>query len=137
MELTHYFQPGEIAPGEGAWVFLMRSPISPDVSIAEQITQFYSNAYMASCNDELAQMYGFDSKNDLVGAPVSTFMPASNSILELLETMIKSNYKLSGAISKEHAKDGRPIFFRNNMEAIFKDGLLIGGKGTQILVEKP
>jgi hypothetical protein len=50
--------------------------------------------------------------------------------------MIKSNYKLYGAISKEHAKDGRPIFFRNNMEAIFKDGLLIGGKGTQILVEK-
>lgn len=137
MELTHYFQPGEIAPGEGAWVFLMRLPISPDVSIPEQITQFYSNAYMAICNDELAHMYGFDSKNDLVGAPVTTFMPSSNSILELLERMIKSNYKLSDAISKEHDKDGRPIFFRNNMEAIFEDGMLIGGKGTQILIEKP
>lgn len=137
MELTHYFQPGEIAPGEGAWVFLMREPISPDVSIPEQITQFYSNAHMAICNNELAVMYGFDNKNDLIGAPVSTFMPASNSILELLETMIKSNYKLYGAVSKEHDKDGRPIFFRNNMEAIFKDGVLIGGKGTQILIEKP
>jgi hypothetical protein len=137
MELTHFFKPGEIAPGEGAWVFLLKSPLPANLSPAEQITLFYETAYMAVCNDELAIMYGFERAADLIGAPVSTFMPPSNSILELLETMIKSGYQLENAMSKEHDREGKPIYFMNKMYGIMSDDTIIGGKGTQYLIEKP
>lgn len=137
MELTHFFGPDEIAPGEGAWVFLLRKPISIQNSPAEQINHFYTDAYMAACNETLAHMYGFENCNEIIGAPLITFMPATHAIMDLLDQLITSGYKLNNALSKEQDKDGRPIFFLNKMECLFKDGLLIGGKGTQIQIEKP
>ena len=137
MQLTHYFKPGEILPDEGAWVFLLKAPISPTLSPAELISTFYETGYMAACNEALAKMYGFENVDELLGLPVSAFMPPSNSILELLEAMIKNGFKLQNAISKEQDRVGKPIYFLNKMEALFENGLIIGGKGTQIPVEKP
>lgn len=137
MQLTHFFKPGEIQPDEGAWVFLLKAPLSPDLSPAELISTFYETAYMAVCNHALAKMYGFENTEEMLGLPVSAFMPPSNSILELLEATTKNGFKLENAVSKENDRVGKPVYFLNKMEALFENGLIIGGKGTQIPVEKP
>lgn len=137
MHITHYFKPGEILPGEGAWVFLLKTPVSPDLSPAELINAFYETGYLAAYNDAFADMYGFEQPDELMGLQLSVFMPPSNNIFELLETMIKNGFKLENGISKEQDHVGKPIYFQNKMEALFDNGLIIGGKGTQIPVEKP
>jgi len=117
---------------EGIWRFEVDPPMAIAHSEAEQIQYFYQHAYLAECNEVVAQMYGVSSPDDLLGAKLDDFLVASDPRnLEYLKAFIRSDYRLTDSESYEFDQNGNPKVFLNNLIGIIEDGKLIRAWGTQ------
>ena len=117
---------------EAIWRFELEEPIPTHLPVDEQIDRFYRDGFLAECNDVMAQMYGFYSSVELVGARLGDLLPRSDpDNLAYLRTMIGNGYRSTDRESREVDKDGQPKHFLNNLSGIVEDGLLKRAWGTQ------
>jgi PAS domain S-box-containing protein len=117
---------------EAIWRFELAEPISIDLSADEQINLCYEHGYLAECNDAMAQMYGFESAEEIVGARVADLLKRDDpQNEEYLRAFIQSGYRLAEAESSETDKEGNPKYFLNNLVGIIEDGKLLRAWGTQ------
>ncbi|WP_017716068.1 PAS domain S-box protein [Kamptonema formosum] len=122
---------------EGIWRFELEVPISTESPEDEQIQQCYQYAYLAECNSAMAQMYGFSSVGEIVGARVGDLLPSSDRHnLEYLRNFIRSSYRLVDAESHEFDREGNPKYFLNNLLGIVENGFLVRAWGTQRDISK-
>ncbi|MFH7026504.1 MAG: PAS domain S-box protein [Heteroscytonema crispum UTEX LB 1556] len=117
---------------EGIWCFELAEPISPNSPEDEQIQHFYRYAYLAECNNVMAQMYGFSCAEELIGAKLEDFnLPSDPHNIEYLRSFIRSGYRLIDGESHEVDKDGNSKYFLNNLVGIVENGVLVRAWGTQ------
>jgi PAS domain S-box-containing protein len=117
---------------EGVWRFELEEPVSITLSADDQIERFYAHAYLAECNDAVANMYGFSKAAELIGARLADMLPRSDpQNLEYLRAFVESGYRLTDAESHEVDRDGRPRYFLNNLIGIVANGHLIRAWGSQ------
>ncbi|MEW5861257.1 MAG: PAS domain S-box protein, partial [Cyanobacteriota bacterium] len=117
---------------EGIWRFELEQPISIELAEDEQIQHFYQYGYLAECNRVMAQMYGFDSVEEIIGVRLENFLiPSEPHNIEYLRTFIQSGYRLSDAESYEVDKEGNSKYFLNNLVGIVENGFLVRAWGTQ------
>ena len=117
---------------EAIWRFELEEPIPVNLSPDEQINLCYEHGYLAECNDAMAQMYGFKSAEEIVGARVSDLLRRDDpQNEEYLRAFITSGYRLSEAESSETDKEGNSKHFLNNLVGIIEDGKLLRAWGTQ------
>ena len=113
-----------------------RLEIDPPVPVVlpedEQIDWVYRHARIAECNDAMARMYGYKDARDLVGTSLSDLHevqdPANRS---QIASFIRAGYRLADSETREHAKDGKPRVFLNNVVGFIEDGHLVRVWGTQ------
>ncbi len=113
-----------------------RLEIDPPVPVSlpedEQIDRIYAGARIAECNDAMARMYGYREARELVGTLLAQLHnvgdPANR---EQIRTFIRAGYRLADSETREHAKDGRPRVFLNNVVGFTEDGQLVRVWGTQ------
>lgn len=117
---------------EGIWRIELPEPVPVDLPPDKQIDRFYALGELAECNDAMAQMYGFSSAADLIGARLADLLPRSDPRnLQFLEAFIRSGYRLMDAESHELGRDGESRFFLNNMIGIVSEGRLTRAWGSQ------
>ena len=117
---------------EGVWRIELPEPVPVALPVAEQIERFYARAELAECNNAMAQMYGFQSAADLVGARLGDLMPQSDpKNLEFLQAFIANGYRLTDAESHERDRDGDERYFLNNLIGIVDDGRVVRAWGSQ------
>ncbi|HEY0370660.1 MAG TPA: PAS domain S-box protein, partial [Thermoanaerobaculia bacterium] len=117
---------------EGIWRFEVEEPVPVDLPPNEQVELFYRYAYLAECNDVLANMYGLSSAGDLVGARLGDMLVRDDPAnLEYLCSFIESGYRLIGAESHEIDRDGNEKFFVNNLIGAVENGRVLRAWGTQ------
>lgn len=119
---------------EGIWRVEYSKPIHIDDPLAEQAKIIFECGYVAECNDILAQMYGYEAKEDIVGLPTYTFYGSKESFAQqqtAVLTYIKNNYRVSGSESHERNRLGERVYFNFNAAGIVKDGFLIATWGIQ------
>ena len=124
---------------EAIWRFEIEEPVPVNLSTEEQFEKAYARAVLAECNDSLARMYGYDSAAEIVGSPLSAFLPRDDPAnIEYLRTFIKSGYRLENAESHEIDRRGSPKFFLNNLIGVVEDGHLrrIWGTKRDITAQK-
>ncbi|MBW4663708.1 MAG: CHASE domain-containing protein [Chroococcus sp. CMT-3BRIN-NPC107] len=118
---------------EGIWRFEIARPIAIDTPEDEQIRNFYQHGYLAECNDVMAQMYGFTSAAEIVGASLADLLVESEpQNIEYLRSFIRSGYKLNAAESFEVDAEGKPKYFLNNLVGIVENGVLVRAWGSQL-----
>lgn len=118
---------------EGIWRFDSDPPIPITLPEEKQIALFYEGAYIAECNDAMAQMYGFSRASDFVGTKLRNMLvPDDPQNLEVVRSFIRSGYRLINAETREFDKDGDVKIFTNNLVGIIEDGALRGAWGTQL-----
>ena len=83
---------------EGIWRFEVEKPISVALNVSEQIDLFFEYAYLAECNDAMAQMYGLSSADELIGARLNQFFPRDKNTEDYLTLFITSGYKVQDAL---------------------------------------
>jgi two-component system cell cycle sensor histidine kinase/response regulator CckA len=107
-------------------------PVPVTLSEDEQIDRLYTGARIAECNDAMARMYGYREARELVGTSLADLHnvgdPANR---EQIRTFIRTGYRLSDSETREHAKDGKPRVFLNNVVGFIEDGKLVRVWGTQ------
>jgi PAS domain S-box-containing protein len=116
---------------EGIWRFELRKPLPIHVPKEEQIDYFFKHAYLAECNDAMAQMYGYERSQDLDNFNLSHFFKRDADSEAYFNHFIASDYRVQNTESKEIDRHGETRWFSNNLIGIVENGLLYRAWGTQ------
>ncbi len=117
---------------EAVWRFEIDVPVSIDRPVDEQIEHFYKYAYLAECNDVMAQMYGLTNAEEIVGMRMQELLPPSDpQNIAYLTSFIESGYRLIDAESQEQDQEGKTKCFLNNLIGIVEEGHISRAWGTQ------
>jgi PAS domain S-box-containing protein len=116
---------------EGIWRFELNTPLRVDVPGKQQIDHFFQHAYLAECNDAMAQMYGYQSSAELKNLQLANFFPSDADTEAYFINFIESGYRVQNTESKEVDRSGQTRYFSNNLIGIIENGLLLRAWGTQ------
>ncbi len=119
---------------EAIWRFEFDGIRELDTSLPEdeQIDLIYRHAYLAECNDTMAQMYGYDNAREITGTRFADLAPPSEPAnADFLRSFIRAGYRLANAESVEVDRAGNLKYFLNNLTGITRGGNLIRAWGTQ------
>jgi PAS domain S-box-containing protein len=117
---------------EAIWRFELEQPFPPTLPEDEQIEMLYQSAYLAECNDAMAQMYGYDKADEIVGARLGQLLVKSDPHnIAFLRAFRQAGYRLADAESREVDRYGNAKYFLNNLAGIQENGLFVRGWGTQ------
>ena len=109
-------------------------PVDVTLSIESQIDLIYENAYMAECNQAMADMYRIHSPQAFIGVRlVDAHRGKDNPINRAtFRKLIENGYKSTNDETLEYTADGKPLWFSNNTIGIVENGRLVRLWGTSI-----
>jgi PAS domain S-box-containing protein len=117
---------------EGIWRFELDEKIPVNLSTEEQVERLLHDGFLAECNDAMAQMYGLQRAEDLVGSRISELLDMTDAAnVEYLGTFIESGYNLTDAESHEKDIAGNDKFFLNSLVGSIENRNLVRVWGTQ------
>jgi PAS domain S-box-containing protein len=117
---------------EGIWRFELEVPIDTSLPIDDQVNLMYKHGYLAECNDALAQMYGRDRADDLVGLRLGDFGVVSQPATPVsLRKLIASNYRLRNVRTEKTSVDGARRYFSSSLIGIVVNHMLLRVWGVQ------
>jgi PAS domain S-box-containing protein len=117
---------------EAIWRFETAEPLSVDLPEEQLISEFLTKSYLAECNDQMAKLYGFEEASDVVGSPITRFIPADDvDTRNYLKGFVQAGFKVVNLETNETDKDGNRKVFLNNLLAIVQNRKLVRVWGTQ------
>lgn len=117
---------------EGIWRVEATEPIPVDLPVEEQVQRILQVGYLAECNRAFARMYGAESPEALIGAPIANLLvPSDPQNVEMLRAFVANNYRLEGTVSHERAADGSERYFLNSFFGVVENGALVRAWGIQ------
>jgi PAS domain S-box-containing protein len=117
---------------EAIWRFELERPIPVNLAEDEQIEMLFKNAYLAECNDAMAQMYGYETADQIVGARIGDLLVRSDPRnIDQLRAFRRSGFNLMDLESHEVDRDGNTKYFLNNLTGILENGAVVRAWGTQ------
>jgi PAS domain S-box-containing protein len=116
---------------EAIWRFEMEQPVATDAPEDDQIEQFYQQAYLAECNNAMAQMHGFHFADEITGARLGDLLPRNDDNIAYLRSFVRSGYRLTDAESYEAYKEGETRCFLNNLVGLVEGNTIRRAWGTQ------
>lgn len=117
---------------EGIWRFELEKKIPVSLPTEKQLALAFQHAYLAECNDAMAQMYGLEKAEELVGKRISDLLDMNDAAnVEYIRAFIESGYNLIDAESHEKDVAGNDKYFLNSLVGLIIEGNLIRVWGTQ------
>ena len=117
---------------EGIWCFELEEPLPIDTPEDEMIRVFLEKGFLSECNDIMAKMYGFEKKEEIIGAKLHELLiPDDPRNIEYLRAFIRSGFKLINGESYEKDKEGNLHIFLNNLVGEIENGKIARAWGTQ------
>jgi len=118
---------------EGIWLLAFDQPISLDQPPEEQVHQIQSRGYVAECNDALARMYGYESRDFLMGKRLLELYGGQPSQVNFQSTLqlARMGYRAPNRLTEEVNAQGQRVYFLNNAVGVFEDQHLVGLWGMQ------
>ncbi len=123
---------------EGIYLVKYQKPIDTKLQPEEQANLIMKHGIISECNELMVKMYGFNSKNDLLGKRLIDLY-GDDGIERNYETIlqfIKNGYKIQNAETFEINSKGERVWFLNNVVGIVEDGKLILNWGSQLDITK-
>lgn len=123
---------------EGIYKFRSKKPIPTDIPVDEQVELIYEHAYIADCNNALAEIYGYSEAKDMLGMPLKTYHERHlrKKGKEILRKFIENGYELKNEESKEYTVNRKEIFLTKNVSGIVIDNHLHSSWGAQSNITK-
>jgi PAS domain S-box-containing protein len=115
---------------EAIWRMETEKPISTALPVEEQVDQVLQFAYLAECNDSMAQMFGYERASDLIGLSVKNLAGMDPRSLANLRTFIRSGYRLADAEFQATDRLGKVHHFLNTYLGVVEGGYLLRAWGV-------
>jgi len=121
---------------EGIYRTEFDHPIDVTLPIETQIDLIYENAYMAECNQALADMYGLPSVDALIGVRLIDAHGGKDNPVNraVFRKLIENGYKSVNDETMEYRVDGKPIWFLSNTIGTVENGQLVRLWGTALVI---
>lgn len=118
---------------EGIWRIGIDKPLPIDMPEDELIQELYQTSHIAECNQVMAEMYGYESPEELIGARLVDLHGGTEveQNLEANRAFIRCGFNIRDAETAEVDKYGDRKFFMNNAVGIIRDGKIHGVWGSQ------
>mgnify|MGYP003110385925 FL=1 len=118
---------------EGIYLFEFREPIDSSLPVDEQRELIFENGYISTCNLVMANMYGYNDIDSLIGKDLNALWGAigEEENIEYLTNIIESGYDIKDELSVEVDKDGNPKYFLNSITGVVENGYLTRVWATQ------
>lgn len=109
-------------------------PIDVTLPVETQIDLIYENAYMAECNQALAEMYHLPSPQELIGARLIEAHAGKDNPINraAFRKFIENGYRSSNDETIETSADGQPVWFLSNTVGTVENGQLVRLWGTAL-----
>ena len=118
---------------EGIWLYEVKEPISIHLPPDEQVRLIFERGYLAECNETFVKMYGYESKDAIIGTPLSAnLIPDDENNIAYIKAFIENNYCLTNAESIEKDKFGNIKYFLNSLYGVIENDCLVSAWGLQI-----
>ena len=116
---------------EGISRFELKIPITIDAPKQNQVDHFFEYAFLAECNDAMAQMYGYQRSEELKNFRLTDFFARNTDTEAYFTHFIESGYRIQNTETTEIDRHGNTKYFSNNLVGIIENGMLLGAWGTQ------
>ena len=124
---------------EGIWLLSFYEPIPIDLPHEEQVDLIQKNGYVAECNQALANMYGYNSREEMIGKNLLDDLYGGQATDANTQATLKlacEGYRSSDRLTEEVSEKGERVYFLNNAVGEIHNGHLIGIWGVQRDVTK-
>jgi len=118
---------------EGVYRLDYDPPIPNTLPIEEQFKLSVEHGKIGECNEAFAHMYGFPSRESMLGRPYIEFYGEDG-----YETNMEGNlefyrhgYKVDDMETEEYNANGEKVYFLNNVVGIIRDNHFVSTWGTQ------
>lgn len=118
----------------GIWFLRFEQPIPIDQPSDEQARCIMQFSRIEDCNDALVRMYGYASREELVGKPWFEMesQPTKNEHYQIVQHFVESGYQARNYETQEIVSDGRMVYFLSSAVGIRDENYLTGIWGTQV-----
>jgi len=100
---------------EGIMRFGYKQPIPVDLSVDEQLDLCYQSIYIAEANDSLAQMFGREAGEELIGLTLNDFHDRNSEVTQTtMRDWINNCYRCHQLETVELDRHGRKRYFLNS-----------------------
>jgi len=118
---------------EAIWRLELDEPLDTRRAVDEQVEHLFKHAYYAEANDALAQLYGYERAEEVVGMRMSDVESATHEpTVESFRKFITEGYRRSGEESHERNRYGEIRNFLNNYVGIVEGGFLVRIWGSSL-----
>jgi signal transduction histidine kinase len=117
---------------EAIWRFEAELPIDTSLSVDEQVNLIFKYAYLAESNNTMAEMYGYERPEEILGARHSDLiLPMERKNILAARAFILNGYRIHDLESLEVDRYGNQKYFMNNVVGIVENGFLLRAWGMQ------
>ncbi len=117
---------------EGIFRQDLDAPVAIDLPEEELIHHILHDSYMAECNQAMAQMYGLEAPEDLLGKRLAKLLVVDDPRnIELTREYVRNGFRVLERESHEQDVEGNPKTFLNSMFGIVENGKLLRTWGIQ------
>ncbi|MCX7834369.1 MAG: PAS domain S-box protein [Ignavibacteria bacterium] len=122
---------------EGIYLIKYEIPIDITLPKEKQAELIIKYGIISECNDLMVKMYGYDSKDELIGKRlIDLYGGDIEKNIEANIKFVEKGYKVQDIETCEVNKKGETVWFLNNVVGIVKEGKLISNWGSQIDITK-
>ena len=116
---------------EGIWRVDLARPVTIDQSPDGILEEFYEQALISDCNDNIARTFGYSSAEEVKGKPFRELVNLKEShILEFVGQLIENNFESANIETTEKDRNGNVIHLLNNITCILEQGTIVRVWGT-------
>jgi PAS domain S-box-containing protein len=118
---------------EGIYRIDFDPPIPITLPFEEQFRLSVQRGTIAECNEAIARMYGFSSREEMLGKPYADFYGEEglDANLEANLDFYHQGYKIDDIETEEFNSEGEKVYFTNNVIGIIRDGYFVSTWGAQ------
>ncbi|MEQ8702591.1 MAG: PAS domain S-box protein [Phaeodactylibacter sp.] len=120
---------------EGIYYVKCDSPVPLEgITPEEQVERYYQSASIAECNKALAEMYGLDAPETLIGKRVADLHKGEGEPLNKATTLqfFKNNFKIKDFETHKITPEGKERWFNNHVVGVFENQHMVGIWGGQL-----
>ncbi len=109
------------------------TPVPVDLTPEEQVDLFYEHGFLADCNEALARMYGYSTREEIIGTRLVQLYGGKENLDNRKANLefIRHKYTINGIGTIEVDKEGHQTSFINNAVGVIENGKLVSIWGTQ------
>lgn len=116
---------------DGVWLVKFDPPIDSHLPLTNLVEAMLEGAYIVEASDSLAQTYGLQSSNQIVGHYFKEWFPPTQKNLDILRSFAQNNFCWYNVLSGEKDKKGNTLYLENSAVGILEDQYLVGIWGVQ------